>query len=111
MLEESNKTNASISFLGIAFLKPVYHAVVWLIILGILVIAGFIYVLYMRSNNVTKASLRDYESLKREFDEYRDDSKQKQILMKRDIQTMLNTLEVNNIKVTSMVGYRDSIKF
>ena len=110
-LEASNKKNNSIAFLGIPFAKAVYHLMVWLIIVGVIVVAAFGFLLYKRSNSLTKTTLRDYEGLKREFDEYREDSKQKQILMKRDIQTMLNTLEENNIKVGSMVGYRDSIKF
>jgi len=109
-LENSEKHNSSIYFLGIPFSKSAYHVMVWLIILGTLIVAGFAYVLYMRSNSLTKSTQRNYDGLKDEFDEFRDESKQKQLLMKRDIQTMLNTLEENNIKVSSMVGYRDSIK-
>jgi hypothetical protein len=110
-LDESNKLNDSIFFLGIPFSKTAYHIMVWLIILGVLVLTGSIFLMFKSSNKTTRNTLKEYEDLKREFDVYREDSKQKQIMMKRDIQTMLNTLEEHNIKVTSMVGYRDSIKF
>jgi membrane protein insertase Oxa1/YidC/SpoIIIJ len=108
-LDESNKVNASISFLGISILKPVYHIFVWLTILGVIIVAILIYLLYMKNNSQTRRTLRDYEEIKSDFDNYREQSKQKQVLMKRDIQTVLNALEENNIKVSSLVGYRDSI--
>ena len=59
-LEKSESMNSSINFLGISFAKPAYHAMVWLIILGILVVAGFAYVLYLRSNKLTKSTQRDF---------------------------------------------------
>jgi len=98
-LTASNETNGSINFLGIDFKKPVYNIIVWSLILALVVTVGFVYMLFNRSNSITRTTQNDLKELNREFDEHKTKSHEKQVKLKRDLQTAMNTLHEKGIKV------------
>jgi septal ring factor EnvC (AmiA/AmiB activator) len=92
-LDESLTRNDSIEFLGIQFSKTAYHILVWAII--ILLAAGIIVVftLYKRSHSVTARAQKDYQTIQRDFEQYKDKAREKQVKLKRELQTAVNNLE------------------
>lgn len=104
-LAASENVNASIGFLGIQVNKTLYNLVVWLIIAGLCLVIGILYVMYGNSNKVTKSTKEDIEALTTEFNDYKEKATKKQISLKRELQTAINTLEENRIKISQKLGY------
>ncbi len=104
-LKESESLNSSIGFLGIDVNKVLYNIVVWSII-GVLCFSiGTTYMMFKTCNKTTRLTKKDHEELVTEFKEYKEKSTQKQIALKRELQTAINTLEENRIKVSNKLGY------
>ncbi|MDH5609303.1 MAG: hypothetical protein OEY56_07465 [Cyclobacteriaceae bacterium] len=92
-LSESLKTNNSILFFGINFNKIAYHFFVWIIIVGLSVLAGFVFLMYKRSHVVTSQCQRDHQKVVKEYEEYREHAREKQVKLKRELQTAINNLD------------------
>ncbi|HYQ57905.1 MAG TPA: hypothetical protein VEP89_11230 [Draconibacterium sp.] len=67
-LDESLKLQNSIGLLGMNINKNVYSASMYLFIAGVLVLAGFVFLLYKRSLTVTNRTKKDYDELKEEYE-------------------------------------------
>ncbi|MEM7552096.1 MAG: hypothetical protein AAF363_20600 [Bacteroidota bacterium] len=98
-LAESNSKNDTISFLGIPFQKSVYHLIVWTLVLALAVFFGVAYAMYNRSNRLTKNAQKEVQRINNEFEVFRMNAKQKQVKIKRELQTALNKLDEKGIKV------------
>lgn len=96
-LAESRAVNNEIYFIGIPMAKSAYNIMVWLIILVLAVGVGVVYMMYMRSNSVTKKVQKAYSSLENEYTEHKNRSRESQVKLKRELQTALNTLHDNRI--------------
>lgn len=96
-LAESETLNDSISFVGIVMSKAAYNIMVWIIILALAVGVGVVYLMYMRSNAVTKKSVKAFAKLEVEFNDHKNSAREKQAKLKRELQTALNTLQENRI--------------
>jgi len=70
-LDESKKLQDSITVLGLNINKTVYSTFMYLFILGVLVLAGFIYLLYKRGHKVTRETKKEFEELKAEYEEHK----------------------------------------
>ncbi|MFT6882093.1 MAG: hypothetical protein ACI83W_002636 [Marinoscillum sp.] len=92
-LENSEESNATISFFGADLNKGTYHALVWGII--ILLIAGCagLYLMFLGSNSHTSRLKRDNEFLRNELEDFKDKSRETQVRLKRELQTAVNALE------------------
>ncbi|SDK61085.1 hypothetical protein SAMN05421823_10360 [Catalinimonas alkaloidigena] len=99
-LERSERQNATISFLGMDVLKETYSTVMWSIV-GILLVLmlGAIYK-FQSSNKVTTRTRREYEALNEEFEEFRKRSREREIKIKRELQTERNHLEELRQKIS-----------
>lgn len=98
-LETSNGFNNDISFLGMTFEKTVYNLIVWGIIIALTAVIGVIYLMYQRSNKITQNAKKELSSIVNEFDEHKTKSHEKQVKLKRDLQTAWNALNENGIQV------------
>ncbi|MGB3465813.1 MAG: hypothetical protein WBA74_11105 [Cyclobacteriaceae bacterium] len=98
-LNDSKELNETISFLGIDFQKPIYNVIVWGIIILLLVALAAVYMMFNRSNKITRTTRNDLKMLTDEFDTYKTKSQEKQIKLKRDLQTAMNTLHEKGFKV------------
>ena len=83
----------SVSFLGSEIPESTYHAIVWSIAFILLAVAGWLGFMYKNSYAVTDKANKEYQALQREYDNFRDASREKQVKIKRELQTALNDLE------------------
>lgn len=72
--EEKNEAiinRDSLLFFGIEMTKSAYNKLLWSIIIVLLSLTLFVFLLFKRSNSVTRSALTDLEDIKREFEEFR----------------------------------------
>ncbi|MDX8340783.1 hypothetical protein SLH46_16420 [Draconibacterium sp. IB214405] len=67
-LDESLKLQNSIVFLGMKINKSAYSVTMYILIAGVLLLAGFVFLLYKRSLVVTSRTKKDYNELKEEYE-------------------------------------------
>lgn len=67
-LDSSFERENSINVLGAYVSKRMYSLTMYILILTALVISAITFILYKRSNNVTKRIKKDYEDLKEEYE-------------------------------------------
>ena len=70
-LERSMELENSISLLGVDINKTVYSTSMYLLIVGVLLVAGLLFLLFKRSNKITANTKRDFEDLKEEFETHK----------------------------------------
>lgn len=92
-LEESDYNRDRISFLGIPLLKGAYNSVVWGIIIILAIIAVVLFMRFIKSNSVTKSTKKEYNKLEEEFENYKKNTRENDINLKRELQTANNTIE------------------
>ena len=92
-LDESLTLNDSISFLGANLTKGTYHFIVWGLILALVVTAIVFYVMFLNSNRVTSRSKKELETLQLAYEEHKNQSREKQVKLKRELQTAINTID------------------
>ena len=73
-LDESIKHQNSIKLLGMYVNKNSYSFFMYMLILGLGVLSGIVYLLFKRSNKVTKDTKNEYSELKDEFEAYKKSS-------------------------------------
>ena len=92
-LDESLTKNDSIRFLGVSLSKLSYHLIVWSLILILASLGILAYTMFFRSNKLTVRHKKDLEELELEFEKHRNAAREKQVKLKRELQTALNQLE------------------
>ncbi len=92
-LEESETKNSTINFLGADIIKWVYHTIVWVIIAILSVVAVVVFTMYQRSHVVTAKAVDDLRKMTNEFENFKDKSREKQVKLKRELQTAVNNLD------------------
>jgi preprotein translocase subunit SecF len=92
-LDESNFGRDRISFIGMPLLKGTYNSIVWGIIFILTAIAIILFLRFAKSNSVTKNTKKDYLVLEEEFENYKKNTRENEINLKRDLQTAQNTIE------------------
>lgn len=70
-LETTIKEKDSLTFLGMMLTKASYKAMMWGLVVILLFFAVMAYVLFKRSNLITKATKKELEEVKTEFEEHR----------------------------------------
>ena len=73
-LNESIKQVNSIRVFGMIVNKTVYSLTMYLFILGVLVLAGIVFLLYKRSNKITRYTKNEFNELKEEFEIHKKNS-------------------------------------
>jgi preprotein translocase subunit SecF len=69
--DEAIENRDSLLFFGINMSKAAYNKLLWTIIIVLLSLTMFVFLLFKRSNSVTRNALTDLEDIKREFEEFR----------------------------------------
>lgn len=70
-LEESKKLQNSITVFGMNINKHVYSTTMYLLILAVLVFAGFMYMLFQKSMRTTRHTQKEFDELKLEYEEHK----------------------------------------
>ena len=84
-LEESNKQVNSIRVLGMYINKSAYTLIMFLVILGLAVLSGIVFLLYNRSNKITVYTKNEYNELKEEFEVYKKNSMERYTKLNREL--------------------------
>jgi hypothetical protein len=92
-LDETTSKLGAITFVGLELKTGTYHFIVWGIIVLLMALSIMVYSLYLKSNQVTKESSHNFKSLFEEFEEYKDRTRAKEVKIKRELQTTLNSLD------------------
>lgn len=95
-LKETQLMVDGIMFLGMPMNKSGYTIMVWSIIFVLLAGIIIVYVLFLNSNRVTKQTKVEKNRVDNELEELRKASHEKQVKIKRELQTALNKLEEQN---------------
>ena len=100
-LEASQYESARMNFLGMLIRKDVFMTTTG-IILGVLLVTLIVIGMKFRMNEkLTKRKKRDFEELSAEFEEYRKIVRQREIKIKRELQTVQNKLEEQRHRQTA----------
>jgi len=99
MYEEVKAQKDSFNLFGLHIQKTLYNTILWGLILGALVLAGFAFVAFKESNRVTRQTKKDHEDLHKEFEDYRRKAQEKKVKIMRELQTERNKLEEYKNKV------------
>jgi hypothetical protein len=100
-LAESEHRNGRIPLLGIYILQSTYASVVWGIIGTLLLLLIVGYIKFRINEKVTRRKTKDLDELSEEFEEYRKIVRQREIRIKRELQTASNKLEEIKHRVAS----------
>ena len=98
-LAESQAESSSISILGIAFAKQSFAIFFYIIMVVLLLVIGALTFMYTQSNLVTKGTIRDNDDLHNEIKEMRQKYMDREIVLKRELQTERNLVEELKNKV------------
>jgi len=92
-LDASLTQNDSINFLGLLLSKLSYHIIVWSLILILTGLGILAYTMFFRSNKLTVRHRKELENLEREFERHKQSAREKQVKLKRELQTAINQLD------------------
>ncbi len=67
----------SLSFLGITMSKALYNTIMWLVVIGLTVILILLSLFFSRNRSITVQLRKDLNEVKKEFDEYRQSSRER----------------------------------
>lgn len=98
-LAASEEENDGIYFLGMLLDKSFYNVLVWGIVGGLLVLLGVLYVSFKTSHQITSRAKKDLQQVSAELENLRHRSNEKQVKLKRELQTALNQIEEYKRKV------------
>ena len=99
-LEEVKFQRDRISFLSLDLLKNNYSYLVWSIIAVLASLLVISYLRYINNNRTTKKVKKESREIESEFEEFKKRAREKEIKLKRDLQTEINTVEELKQKVT-----------
>nr|WP_321355069.1 hypothetical protein [uncultured Draconibacterium sp.] len=97
-LDESLALQNSIVVLGMKINKNAYSVTMYLLIAGVLVVAGFVFLLYKRSLSVTHRTKKDYEELKEEYETHKKNALERYTKMNMELHQTRLELKKGSIK-------------
>ncbi len=95
-LTETQKEVDSINFFGSLVTKTTYNVVLWGIVAVLVFLLVFLYLAFLNANRNAKQAKRDKVRLDNELEDLRRTAHDKQVKIKRELQTALNRLEDSN---------------
>jgi hypothetical protein len=75
--DQAIRTKDSFSILGIQLQKGLYSTIMWIIALGLALVAVILFLMFKRSYAVTVQTKKQLETIQDEFEEYRKSSREK----------------------------------
>lgn len=100
-LAASEEVNSEIAFLGLSFNKSLYNTLVWGLMGTLLVFMAVLYFSFKNAHVVTGRAKKDLAQVRDELESLRNLSNEKQVKLKRELQTALNQLDEVKRKVTA----------
>lgn len=75
--DEAIRTKDSLSFLGIQMNKTIYNTIMWIIVMGLAVLAAILFLLFKRSHVVTLQTRKELANTRDEYESYRKKAREK----------------------------------
>ncbi|MBF9254593.1 hypothetical protein I2I11_14910 [Pontibacter sp. 172403-2] len=101
-VQKSASAIANISVLGLDMPKQLYVLLSAIIILALLVLLAVIMAIYRRSKQVTDAKQRAADEMEQELNECKKTYREKELKLKRELQTEMNRVEELNKEIASL---------
>jgi hypothetical protein len=92
-VQKSAHNVANISFLGMDMNKTTFVILSWGIIILLLAGLGILFYLYKNSKYVTDEKIKSYNDIEQEFKTHKQTSREKELKIKRELQTEMNRVE------------------
>lgn len=92
----------SLSVFGLDMNKQVYVILSWVIIIGLLVVAGIFAFLYQKSKVITDEKIKAYDQITQEFKEHKQLARERETKIKRDLQTETNKIDDLNQQINQL---------
>lgn len=90
---------ANISVLGMDMQKQTFVILSWGVIVILLIILGVIMFLYKNSKQVTDEKRKAFEEIDQEYKEYKQNARERELKVKRELQTEMNRVEELNQQI------------
>jgi len=101
-VQKSASAIANISVLGLDMPKQLYVLMTAVIIIALLVILAVVMAIYKRNKQVTDAKQRAANEMEQELNECKKSSREKELKLKRELQTEMNRVEELNKEIASL---------
>lgn len=101
-LQQTAQNIASLSVFGLTMDKQVYVILSWIVIVGLLVLAGIFAFLFNKSKRITDEKISAYDEVSRELKEHKQSARDREIKIKRDLQTESNKVEELNQQIAQL---------
>ena len=92
-LQQNDFEVSNIVMLGLGINKQVFVILSFSIILGLLALAGIVYSMYKNSQKVTDEKILAFQTIDQEFNDYKKAARERELKIKRDLQTEANAKE------------------
>ena len=93
---------ANLSVLGIDMEKQTYVILSFIVIITLLILLGVILLQYKSSKSVADEKRKAYDDVQHEYDEHRKSAREKELKLKRELQTEMNRIEELNQQIASL---------
>ncbi|QNF32362.1 hypothetical protein HUW51_06315 [Adhaeribacter swui] len=101
-IKQSTHDVNSLSVLGLDINKQVYVVISWIIIIGLLVVAAVFSYLYKKSKIITDEKIKAYEEVSQEFTVHKQSARERELKIKRDLQTEANRVAELNQEIAAL---------
>lgn len=98
-VQKSAHEIATLSVFGLSVNKQTYVILSWVIILTLLVVFGVVMFLYKTSKVTTDEKKRAFEEIDQEFKEHKQTARDRELKIKRELQTEMNRVEELNQQI------------
>jgi hypothetical protein len=92
----------SLSVFGLDMDKQLYVILSWVVILGLGLLAGVFFFLYRKGKVVTDEKIHAFEAISQEYKEHKQNAREREIKIKRDLQTEANKVEELNQQIVQL---------
>jgi uncharacterized protein HemX len=93
---------SSLSVFGLDINKQLYVILSWVVILALGILAGVFVFLYKKSKVVTDQKIQAYDEISQEYKEYKQNAREREIRIKRELQTEANKVEELNQQIVQL---------
>ena len=93
---------ANLSVLGIDMEKQTYVIISFVVIITLLILLGIIMLQYKSSKSVADEKRKAYDDVHQEYDDYKKGAREKELKLKRELQTEMNRIEELNQQIASL---------
>lgn len=93
---------ANLSVLGIDMEKQTYVILSFVVIITLLIVLAVIMLQYKSSKSVAVEKKKAFDDVNQEYDEYKKGAREKELKLKRELQTEMNRIEELNQQIASL---------